>query len=211
MLVLPANLRYPEKNQLYVGQNPTPNEMWRELSPIGTCHRKHIKQWYRENNLPHPPKRWFEVRVVNFYSDATERGMWWESPLFMDKVFWVDQKPYSEMVGGQLVQFYILDFYECQRVRGILMEEQGQEPFVKDDPSLLIPISCTQICWEETSAGTSEHIRDRGYRELSPEQKIAEEIEMEAIEEASKRIINLDPEDVHFQIDDKGIAKIIGD
>lgn len=214
-LVLPKHLRYPIKNPLYDGQEPTPNELWLKKGSEGRIHRSHIKAWYRRSNLPHPPKRWFEVRITKTSSnDLMRKGMWWQDSLWMDKVFWVDQKPYSEIVDGQLIQFYVLDFWECQRVRAVLLHEKHQEPFATQEPSLLVPCECCTLCWDETTQGYSDHIRDRGYREPTFLEKIASEREEEAIHEASKRIIELDPDDPRFQLPTKeadALKRIIGD
>lgn len=154
MLILPQSMALGAKNPRW--STITPNQLFKSDLTYATK----MLQWTTANNLP-PPKNFFEVRIVKQQSilDLHQSNRWWDDPLFMDKVFWVIQKPLSFKMGFATFQAYALEYFECLRIVDIAKAKFGKNPFGHPEPSLCIPCDVVELAWDETTNGYSDHLR----------------------------------------------------
>jgi hypothetical protein len=187
MLLIPE--KHPVKNPYW--QHLTPNEAFekdRQYETIATA--------FAKKGEVVGPYKFFEVRIIGGSSmlslEASSR--WWDDPMFMERIFWVYQKPvYFYPSGQQHWGAYALEFYEAQRVVQAATKKFGYNPF-DEHPNLLVPIDCVQLAWNETSNGISDHCRYRAkveptQAEIDREGRIQEEVKKitENLEDISDR------------------------
>lgn len=199
MLILPEHLAYPTKNSKWVDR--TPNEEFRDNPAYAIM----VEQWAKKNKIP----SWrilFEVRIIYTKSilDIHQSNRWWDDPLFMDHIFWVYQKPitFKNISGNKPYQVYALEYYECLRVVDIAKNKFGYNPFPSEAPSLCIPVDCVELCWDETQAGYSKHIRQREEKKLSNKVLDKEEADKEEVNKLLTEIVDVS-NDARWQKNDR--------
>lgn len=159
MLILPTSCQVSEKNNFFEKfLHKTPNE----LMQTDEDYQRALKAWKSKHAIK-GNARFFEVRVIRAFSPFVSAQAWYTHPLFMDKVFWVFQEPeYSRPVPGKTpIGYYSLERHECLRVFNAILDHIGKAPWEDPEEPLIIPVDNVQLCWEETSAGVSDHIRNR--------------------------------------------------
>ena len=157
-LVFPIN--DPDKNPIWYNQ--TPNELYETNS----FYQELVNQWCRINDLRVKPYRWIEIRVI---SERTTRPIdvnsrWWANSLFMEKVFWVFNRPIKIFNGEKkddFMMFYALETFECEAVAEKYKQTFMKTPFREAYPSLLLPVECCEQCFWDMEGGYSRHIRPR--------------------------------------------------
>lgn len=167
MLILPKHLEYPTKNPFWADQ--TPNELYTQ----NDTYRDMVDEFIRFHQIP-GTGRFIEVRITREKEtiEILQGERWWDDPLFMEKVFWVFDKPLLTKVkddgpmGFVNFQSYFLEPFECQRVNEVGRYKFGYPPFPAD-AAIMIPVTCATMAWDETSAGLSDHIRYRPEVELT--------------------------------------------
>lgn len=178
----------PVKSETW--QHWTPNEVYADLrlsqEHLGLNYRKVIDLWMRKYRYT-APRKWFEIRVMKENSlilPVQSSKDWWKDPAFMDKIFWVYQKPMRIKYKNTDCFVYVLEFMECQRVEQLLWQRIGRKPFRSDYPLLFVPVDCAEHAWNERSGGYSDHLRPRPEVVLTQE-----EIDKDGeVEEAIKKI-----------------------
>lgn len=171
----------------------TPNELYFQNEDYRTL----LAEWAGINDIPKHDKM-FEVRIVNQRSalEIHRSHAWWDQPEFMDQVFWVFVKPiqcFPDGPEGEPLPCYPLEFYECLRVMEVAMQKLGYNPFPEPHPpSLLVPVECVQIEWEETTGGYADNIREqciaRANAPKSNAEKEAEHQLQEIVKEKTKEL-----------------------
>lgn len=120
----------------------------------------------------------FEVRVHSRAVVGNDEW-WFEDALWMDKVFWVFQKPLRFFPPGEEPwQAWALEPLEHVRVHETMMQVEGRDPYANDQ-LFLLPCHAGSIAWEETSGGFADNIRYRPeyvptQQEIDKEQAIEE-------------------------------------
>lgn len=178
MLIIPH--QEPVKHPKWAG-NITPNTEF-EKNP----HYQRVAVQFAQKAEAKGPYKFKEVRPIKLRSVLTleESQRWWNDPQWMDKVFWVYNRPISFFDNGKWFQTYLLEFYESQRILEGSLRKFGKNIFGDPFPCLLIPCDVVQVCLWEFAAGVSEHRRES--IEPVPTQ---EQIEKEQrIEERAKEI-----------------------
>ena len=181
----------------------TPNEYYSQNSG----YRQLVRGWEKQSSLPHG-KIWREVRVTHQHSELElkKSSKWWDDPMWMDKYFWVYHKPLIYRVDEHhSYRFYALEYYECQRIKDAAVAKFGYNPFtfqdvdgslyVDHEPSLLIPVECVEVAWEDTQAGYATNIRQQAIeRSKAPVPNFVKEREQaiqEAVEQKKKELYDV--------------------
>lgn len=202
--------------------------MWADLTPNeyyqqNADYRNLIRNWAKHNDIPKWSKC-FEVRLVNQKSRLSieQSSRWWDQPEFMDKRFWVYARPVKLFPDGpekEPLACYALEFHECQRVKDVAVAKLGYNPFfeygpdghaqVNEAPSLLVPVDCCEIAWEDTKAGFATNIRERAIERAykSPEQLQHEADVDGAVKENMKNLVEITGNE--FEARNGDIKKII--
>lgn len=162
MLILPQ--KYSIRNKVW--EHYTPNEVYNNLD----LSRSYLGYDYSDNEALYALKNkfggqkvWREFRIIQATTglDVADKHRWWNDPLFMDKVFWVYMKPVKANVDNQTVDFYALEMFESHRVYEATLEKYKRPMFSSEFPGLLIPKECVANCWDETTNGFADNIRER--------------------------------------------------
>jgi len=191
MLILPRSLAYPEKHPKWSG-NYTPNVAYQK----DRTYRETVDTWCASKRIGGPGKT-FEVRIVKSSSklDVPHTANWWNNPLFMEKIFWVYQKPLSVKHKNDYVQLYCLEFFENIRVRVMAERELGYNPWEEEVPSLCVPSECVELCWEDTVGGQSAHCRDKFDPDPTQEEIEKEDQLMEIAKGIQKNLVDVSNDD----------------
>lgn len=153
MLILPKYLREPVKNPVW--EIRTPNEAYRD----DLSYSELVDFFLRKNGLPGNPT-FFQIRVTKPSIVAGE-GWWYEEAVFVDKIFWVVQKPLRFFPEGEPPwQGWVLEPLEHLRVHKAVSDDKGNSPYPPDQ-LFIIPCDAAHLAWEETSNGYSDHIEWR--------------------------------------------------
>jgi hypothetical protein len=185
MLIIP-NAR-PVKNPKWAG-NITPNTEYDSSPQYRT-----IADNFGKKAEAKGPYKFKEVRPVSLRSVLTldESARWWNDPEWMDKVFWVYNKPISFLENGRWYQTYLLEFFESQRVLEGAFRKFGKNIFDDPFPCLLIPCDVVQVCMWEFAAGVSEHKRE-SIAPVPTQQEIEKEAQIqEHVKELEKNIVDI--------------------
>lgn len=189
------------KNEYWEQRGITPNEA-NELEPR---YRALSRNYARQNGVPGPYK-FFEVRIVNANCifGLRARTNWWNDPEWMDRVFWMYQKPVMFFIDEERVPFYTLEPFEGWRVWNVGAHRHGMtisENHLKQ--AWHVPVDCCQVAWEETSAGISDHLHHRP--DFVPTQ---EDIDRRALIEHESAEIMKEAEDINTA---KAFRKVLGE
>ena len=154
----------PVKNPIW--EYYTPNELYESdilsYGKLGMSYLDFLSAWKKMNQVRGKPD-FFEVRIVDGKTQEKihDSRAWWRQPEFMDKIFWVWQRPEALMVGDDRYFVYMLEPLEAARVVETAKERLGHNPFESDMPALYVPVECCVLAWTETSNGYSDHGRHR--------------------------------------------------
>lgn len=131
----------------------TPNQAYSQIQE----YRDYVTGFALHNEYPKPHK-FFQIRIVNQTPlvTSTTSMNWWDSPQFMDKIFWAFQKPVSDRIDNDFYTYYALEPVECARVYLKLMETG--KPLKSSMNGFVVPCDCCVLAWTETSAGISDHL-----------------------------------------------------
>lgn len=167
---------------------PTKNPKWAIETPneryLSDPLYKNLADAYQRGNGIPGHARWWEVRIVHQSSIFTFISSWWDEPMFMDKIFWVYQTPFTiRPAGKEPYQMYAMELFESKRINQLGYDRYGFYPVAEANPCFIIPVDVCQLCWDETSGGVSDHIRPR---EVKPPTQ--EEVDREsALEEYANK------------------------
>jgi hypothetical protein len=183
-------IKIPENNLTGVAKDKNPYWEERGITPneardLDSRYQRALKGFARHNKLT-GPHRFFEVRIVrNRPAVDVLTQNWWEHPKFMDRVYWMFQRPmiiYLEDYSAY--QLYVLEPMECLRVLNIFRRDFGNNPLGDPRTAFVVPVECCQLAWTETKGGYSEHIHYRP--KIAPTQQ-----QIDAEEEKKKKIAKI--------------------
>lgn len=208
MLILPKHLMYPAKH--YYWQERTPNEEYAE----NPQYRQMVDEFIAKYKTP-GGARFFEVRLVKPQENigVVESDRWWDDALFIEKIFWVFDKPHLTKVrddnpkGFLNFQAYYLEPFECQRVNNIGLEKFGYLPFPQD-AAIMLPVECTQMAWDETSGGYSDHIRYRPNVDLTDREVDELETHKQEVSEIQKTLVDISQSGAFVTNDERRTEKL---
>lgn len=194
---------------LLTQSRPMRCRMWEDLTPNelyaqNSVYRDLVANWGKANDLPSGHK-WNEMRLVKQQSvlEIKRSSAWWDDPMWMERLFWCYSRPILHRPAkGQFIQFYALEYYECQRVLSAAIQKFGYNPFSKRDengnlvadtaPSLIIPAECIELAWDDTRGGYATNIR-QGAIERASRPVSQQELDREAAiqEQVKKKMTEL--------------------
>jgi len=184
----------------------TPNEVWADLGDKGALYRRSVQSWEKAWEISSVHK-WVEVRVTNQASQllAVRSSRWWDNPMWMDKLFWVYSKPLTiRPKPEQVYSFYVLEFFECLRVRDAAIARFGYNPFDTPAPGLLIPVECCELGWDDTQAGYATNIRqgamERAKAPVPAEVQDKEAVAQEKVKSLTKELYDAS-EDTRWDVE----------
>ena len=200
MLILPKTLQHPVRNPAWTVS--TPNELYK-TSP-------------EYQDVVASFRRAFDIKTINFLevritqrtsSKLSLANRWWDDPYFMEKIFWVFDKPYLVQNPQGFFQAYYLEPLEYERVQQAGFERFGNRPFADDD-AIMVPCDCCNITWDETSAGISDHIRYRPEEKPTQEEQDFKEIRKEEIREIQKDIVEISTREEFLTDDERRLEAV---
>lgn len=137
--------------------------------------------------------RWVRVRIVKASPilDLSVRAKWWDDPLWMDKIFWVYNKPIAAVIDGQYYQTYALEFLEAQRVLEDTFRKYNANRFEDPFPALYVPCDCCHLAWSETTNGYSDHLLERPEKALTQQEIDKESAIQEVVKQLEKELVDI--------------------
>lgn len=185
-----------DKNPYWESLGLTPNEA-KDVDP----HYKRALKGFIAHNRVTGPHRFFEVRIVNNKPliDVLHQN-WWEHPAFMDKVYWMFQRPSIILLEDQRsYPLYVLEPMECWRIQNIIFKLTGKPTNGDPRTAFVVPVDCCQLAWTETKAGISEHIHYRPKLALTQAQidkESTRKLEVEKVLENSMDLSDILPDSI---------------
>lgn len=170
MLILPKGMQEPIKNEFWETSGRTPNEDYNE----DRIYTNIVNDYCRLNHIP-GKKNWFEVRLMEQKTSIKFLAPWWEDAVWAEKIFWVFQRPLQLYPEGTVpYPVYHIEPHEAMRIDQHYFTKNGMH-ISQEYQALILPVELTQIAWNETSAGTSDHKRFRP--EYNPDDMELEKVE----------------------------------
>lgn len=145
----------------------TENPLWANVTPGEEAHFNpeydQLARTFAQLNGIDYHGRFMKIRIVREAGEFRIPDAWWAEPNWQDKLFWAYQTPvkgYHKDNPDTPILFYALEPEECSRVRLYEKSRSGHHRFAHAD-SLIVPCDCCEQAWDETSAGTSDHLLPR--------------------------------------------------
>jgi len=107
--------------------------------------------------------KYTKVRIVAESGRFNIEDAWWKDKQWQEETLWCYQTPVKLFHKGDPLNPYLcyaLEMMECERIRLTEIERIGYSKFAIGD-SLIVPTDCCEQCCDETSAGVSDHVRER--------------------------------------------------